>query len=512
MSKFLAIERAISVGPHLARFIPHLEAIASFPRINNLVERYGDGSATQLLDELEHYCGRYQIEPSGEPARGTVPSIFFANHPLGGADAVAAIRLLQAGGEPFKLLASRVVEPPPSLKDHIVRVDPTGKDRILNMRSLTKISRGFGRDYLRLFVFPAGLCSRLYPVRLIVSDPAWTEAFCRIAVRANANLVPVWFSGRNSALFYLLCLLLGRMGTVALPSEFFRPKRMPMVCRVGIPIPVKSTTFFGNQRLSALRAAVYSLEGGVAAGRAPRPRSDRAERPAPDVSDVRALTADAVDRQEVLALRRECLGDDEWSEADAVATHLVAFGASGCVGYCRVLDWRELDPALLRRISPIHSAFVPDAGVLQDRRIVEFGHPCVAPGFDEAALTQSLWGGLRSKVLASNDRTLAIGLVSLAEHSPVLASAQFEFVRRISPCARTQRFLAREPLVSASAHHDFRPEEIEFDQAPQVAGLPSIVRTYLAVGARFGPSAVWRDFGRRPSVLISFSAGELRLG
>jgi hypothetical protein len=420
------------------------------------------------------------------------------------------MRLLEAGGEPFKLLASRVTVPPPSVEDYVVRVDPTGRDKALNRQGLTAISKGFGRDYSRLFVFPAGLASRLDPSKMRVTDSAWSDAFCRIALRANANLVPMWFGGHNSAAYYVLCLLLGRLGTVALPAEFFKPKRQPLVGRIGIPIPARSTAYFGDLRLSALRAATYSrATGGGPPDLGLWSQSEPEDRQKAATLEVSVLAADAVDRDSILALRRECLGEDDWSETDLRAKHILVTGPSRCVGYCRILPWDDLNPPLLRRTSAVHSVYVPDARFLRDHRVVEFDRLCLLPGYDRLALAESLGRGLRSAAFASNVPTLALGVVRLAGHNPVLASAQFEFARRTARCPHWERFAAREELVGASPHHDFQPERIRYDQPPQVAGLPSIIQTCLALGARFGPSASWRQFGGSASVLVSISSGEL---
>lgn len=503
MGKFLSIDRTF--GPAFPRIVSLVERLASFPRINALVEQFGYGSMNQFMDALERNCGSYLIEPRREVPGGDNPAVLFANHPLGGVDTVAAMRLLLADGEPFKMLTARVVEVPPAAQSYVVPVDTSGKDQAFNGRAMAKVLRGFGRDYSRLFVFPSGLSSRFDLSRMAATDPDWSDAFCRIALRANANLIPMWFSGHCGPLYYLLCLLFGRMGRVALPSEFLKPKTQPLVARIGVPIPAQSTVYFGDQRAAALRAATYSLEANAGSDPWSWSQDKLTTRHDGATYEVSVLSADAVDRESVLALRRECLGQAEWSEADTLAEHIIAYAGSRCVACCRILPWSKLYPALLGHVSTVQSVFVPDAQVRRDDRVVEFDELCVHPDWDEPGLVERLGNAVRSAVFASSDTTIGIGVVDLAGHNPVLASAQFEFARRIAPSPLSHHFAPKAALVGASPHHDFRPERIRYDQQPELTGLPAILRTHLALGAKFGPSATWTEREARASVLATIS-------
>lgn len=511
VSRFLAIDRVISPGPVAARLVPLVEAIASVARINRLVEGNAGKPLLEFLVEMERHGGRYEVrqEDLCVPAG---PLVFFANHPLGGADSVAALRLLSVRSTDFRFLASRAIQPPPLLAPYLVRVDPTGSNKRLNVQSLGRISRGLGRDFFDLFVFPSGLCSHLDLGRRVVTDPPWMDGFARIASQSNASLVPVWFGGQNSWLYYVLRLTLGRHGTIALPAEFFRRKRQPLIAKIGASIPSRSTVFFGNQTLAALRASVYSLS--VA-----EDSRTRAE-PAPASPSAgyglsgepprsRALASTAVDRERVLAFRHRS-GAERWSETDELATHIVASTASGIVGYCRLVDWSRADPATLGRISALHSAYVPDPGLARANRIVEFDMLRVAPGHDGLTVVQSMWRAIGAEVLAGTPASLVLGVLGLEGHNPILASAVFEFARRSSASPLLRGFIPRRVLVDRSPHHEFTPARIEYEREPLRTELPEMVRTCLALGGRFGPSCATPDDGRA-GVLVSVDPNELRL-
>lgn len=503
MAKFLSIDRTF--GPRFPRAVSVVERLALFPRINELVEQFGYGSMNQFMDALERSCGSYRIDPGRKVPSGADPCVLYANHPLGGVDTVSAMQLLLADSKPFKMLTARVVEVPPAAEDYVVPVDPSGRDQAFNGRAMAKVLKSFGRDYSRLFVFPSGLSSRFDVRRMAATDSPWSDAYFRIALRANANLVPMWFSGRCSPTYYLLCLLFGRMGRVALPREFFRPKTQPLVTRIGVPIPAKSTVYFGDQRATALRAASYSLELDTGADTelwSPHTPTNRGPSATYQVS---VLAPDAVDRDAVLALRGACLGQDEWSEADNHAEHVLAYAGSRCVACCRILHWNKLNPALLDHVSTVRSVFTTNRSALHSHHVVEFGELCIHPDYDAPGLVDLFGNAVRSAVLGSSDTSIGLGVVCLAGHNPILASAQFEFARRSAPSPLSLHFTPKTPLVGASPHHDFRPEHIRYEQEPTASGLPRSLLNHLAIGARLGPSAKWVQRASRASVLAILS-------
>lgn len=511
MDNFLSLGRALPGGAVNTKAVQLIERLVRVPQLNKIFAN-SHTSAVTLLTVLQQHCGEYVIERAMGQG-GERPRVYFANHPLGGADIVAALKILGEQDTPFRIIANHVISPPSCLKKQVISVDPTGNDKALNRRSLAYLLRGFGQDYKNLFVFPSGICSRFDPFQMVVTDPTWYDTFLRIGLRANADFVPVWFGGRNSTLFYAFCLIAGRLGGIALPSEFFKQKQHPLLCKIGIPIPTKVVNVFGDQAMSGLRAAVYSLE------RENQPTTPR-PLPAPNLHReknsgtvrVQAYTADEVDRATVMRLRRNSFGEDNWSECDAAATHLLAFGPEECVGYYRILNWNQLGADDRRRISPAHAVFDIKWDVPHELRIFEFGRFCISQRANGIGVARSLWRGLRDYVTADSGPAVALGIISLDNHNPIAASAMFSVARQLSTCRLTNRFVAKVPIILKSPHYTLRPDQINPTVEPNIDGLPSIVRTYLSLGARFGPSARWTDFGCRPSVLTSITPQELRLG
>ncbi|RYE11131.1 MAG: hypothetical protein EOP22_01230 [Hyphomicrobiales bacterium] len=503
MYKFLSIDRTF--GPKYPRAIALVERLALFNRINALAEACGHGTMHEYLEGMGEAGGIYSTDPVRHIPDCETPSVLYANHPLGFADGIAAMRLMLADGQSFRMMAARVVDIPPAAQPYGITVDASGRDKAFNGRAMARILREFGRDYSRLFVFPSGLTSHLELPSLTPTDQPWSDAYWRIAQRASANLIPLWFSGRASWSSYLLFLLLGRSGRVALPHEFFRRRKDPLIVRIGAPIPAASTVFFGDQRAAALRAASYGLEtnpGPDPALWAPDAPAD----PQPVTScEIAVHTPEDVNRNSILALRRACLGEDAWTDADGLARHVTFYADSRCVAACRLLDWGSIDQVTLDRVSAVHSVFVPDATTLRDHRIVEFGELCVQPGFDDPILLDQFASALRTAIFASGEVTAAIGVVSLAAQNPVLAAAQFEFARRNAPSPLASHFKPKQELITPSRHHDFHPSRIRYDEQPSPNALPSALRNHLALGARLGQSANWAQRGSRASILATMT-------
>ncbi len=226
---FLSLKRTrvFSSVPDIC--VAAVERIAGFPRLNKLMEELDD-DIEPALRKLETVCGAYSISGlENVPVSG--PVAFVANHPLGGADIVAAFRLLESLERPYRILANRTISVPPAFKGRVNFVDVYG-DRQANSRPIRSILTGWGKEFDNLFIFPARRCSRFDYKSWQIRDLTWHPGFISLAERKDAAICPVHFSGRNSALFYILALIFGDLAGLRLPSEFFRHHSSGLVCHV----------------------------------------------------------------------------------------------------------------------------------------------------------------------------------------------------------------------------------------------------------------------------------------
>jgi putative hemolysin len=80
----------------------------------------------------------------------------------------------------------------------------------------------------QILYFPAGLCSRKKGG--VISDLKWHKSFISKAIEHKRDIIPCYFSGRNSDFFYNLASLRKLLGIKAnlemlyLPDEMFRQK------------------------------------------------------------------------------------------------------------------------------------------------------------------------------------------------------------------------------------------------------------------------------------------------
>jgi putative hemolysin len=91
-----------------------------------------------------------------------------------------------------------------------------------------------------VIIFPAGIVSRLSWRG--IKDTEWRPSFLKIAKKASVPILPVKIEGRNSALFYLLSLILPKkISGLMLPREFaIAGRQKPLHFNIGKVIPPTS--------------------------------------------------------------------------------------------------------------------------------------------------------------------------------------------------------------------------------------------------------------------------------
>jgi putative hemolysin len=118
----------------------------------------------------------------------------------------------------------------------------------------------------QILYFPAGLCSRKR--RGVIKDLVWHKSFITKSVQHKRDIIPAFFSGRNSDFFYNLANFRKFVGLKAniemlyLADEMFKQKHKEIKLVFGEPIPWE--TF--DKKRSALdwadwvKSKAYDLE------------------------------------------------------------------------------------------------------------------------------------------------------------------------------------------------------------------------------------------------------------
>ena len=148
------------------------------------------------------------------------PLVVIANHPFGGIEGVILADLLLRIRPDIKVLGNYLLERIAPIRDTIITVDPFG--RRSSVRSNAKTYRSCLRWLKQgncLIVFPAGEVSHYSYRQGRVTDPTWSTHIASLVRMSGANVLPVFFPGRNSLLFNLLGMFHPRLRTLMLPRE-----------------------------------------------------------------------------------------------------------------------------------------------------------------------------------------------------------------------------------------------------------------------------------------------------
>jgi len=251
-----------SKSPRLQRALPrfiirYLKRIIHQDEINEVLQKHGDKQGVDFIDEALRVMqvtysvkGLENLKPDGR-------YLFASNHPLGGLDGMILIHLL---GKRYP----EVKFPVNDLLMHITQLHnifiPINKHGAQNSQNVKLMDATFASDAQVLY-FPAGLCSRKQHGR--IEDLEWKKSFIVKAVQHKRDVVPVFFSGRNSNFFYNLAKLRTFLGIKAniemlyLVNEMFKQKGKSITVIIGEPIP--HTTFDGSKTPAEWAKWVKSL-------------------------------------------------------------------------------------------------------------------------------------------------------------------------------------------------------------------------------------------------------------
>jgi putative hemolysin len=245
-----------SKNPSLARAVPkfainYLKRIIHQDEINALLKHNGNlMDAAFIRSSLEFLEIKYSVfDTENIPQSGRF--IFVSNHPLGGLDGLVFMDQLSKHFDNIKFPVNDILMNIRNLSGIFLPVNKHGgqaKDAIMQLEET------YASDSQILY-FPAGLCSR--KKRGAIKDLKWHKSFISKAVQHKRDIIPAFFSGRNSEFFYNLSNIRTFMGIKAniemlyLPDEMFRQKNKDLMLIFGKPIPWQT---FDNSR-SALEWA-----------------------------------------------------------------------------------------------------------------------------------------------------------------------------------------------------------------------------------------------------------------
>jgi len=237
------VEKVLSSkNPALAKAIPgfvvkYLKRVVHQDELNIFLNKWGHLKDSHLIEAgLKHFEIKFRVFGT-ENIPETGRYIFVSNHPLGGLDGLVFIYELSKHFPDIKFPVNDILTNIENLSGIFL---PVNKHGAQGRDAARRIEEAYSSDSQILY-FPAGLCSR--KKKGIICDLQWHKSFISKSIQHKRDIVPAYFSGRNSDFFYNLANIRKLLGIKAniemlyLADEMFKQKDKEILLIFGKPIP-----------------------------------------------------------------------------------------------------------------------------------------------------------------------------------------------------------------------------------------------------------------------------------
>ena len=231
----------LSKNPSLAKVVPgfvinYLKRIVHQDELNDYLDKWGQLRNDAMVGSWLDYLGiRYTVTgASNIPLSGRY--FFVSNHPLGGLDGLVFMHELSKYYSNIKFPVNDILTNIENLSGLFL---PVNKHGAQGRDAAIRLEEAYASD-CQILYFPAGLCSR--KIKGEIKDLVWHKSFINKAVQHKRDVVPAYFSGRNSDFFYNLANIRKGLGLKAniemlyLADEMFRQKDKEIRLAFGKPI------------------------------------------------------------------------------------------------------------------------------------------------------------------------------------------------------------------------------------------------------------------------------------
>lgn len=298
------LEEPVSVMPHekliqfqhcfnrpFLRFVgaltmPAVEKALAVDRINDIYAQLLMSCATEnpfgtILSLLDIEYTVSSDDQARIPDQG--PLVVIANHPFGAIEGIILADLLLRIRADTKVMGNYLLQRIAPIRNTIIPVDPFGRRALVgaNARSYRSCLRWL-KEGNSLVAFPAGEVSHFHLRQGGITDPPWSAHVAGLVRMSGAQVLPIFFPGRNSLLFNLAGLFHPRLRTLMLARELVAQESSRIPLCIGRCIPFERMRMFDNEidLTLWLRFNTYF----VANRMAPKDRQERFfwKRPAPN--------------------------------------------------------------------------------------------------------------------------------------------------------------------------------------------------------------------------------------
>ncbi len=270
--KYIDIEKIIAESDSkllksLPRFIVRIVArIVKEKELNYNLNKYSEFTGVDFLPKmLEELNLKLEIEGKENlPENGRC--FFAANHPFGIIDGLVLTHTVSQKYGTLKAIGNDAFMFVPQLRPLIAAVNVFGRSPKEYFKALDET---FNSD-VPITHFPAGLVSRRFNGK--IQDSAWQKSFITKAISSKRDIVPFFFYGKNSNLFYAVFMIRRFFGIKAnlelmlLPSELFKKRNATIRVKIGRPIPYQifDKSLSHHEWTSKVREHVYAMKNNEA--------------------------------------------------------------------------------------------------------------------------------------------------------------------------------------------------------------------------------------------------------
>jgi 1-acyl-sn-glycerol-3-phosphate acyltransferase len=260
-----------SKNPRLEKIIPsfvinYLKRIVHQDELNEFLNNWGHLKNARFIGAaLEYFKIIYKVHGKENiPAGGRY--IFASNHPLGGLDGLVFMYELSKYFSEIKFPVNDILLNIENLSGIFLPVNKHGTQA---KEAAKALDEAYASE-CQILYFPAGLCSR--KKHGVIKDLQWHKSFITKAIQHKRDIVPAFFSGRNSSFFYNLSNFRNFLGIGAniemlyLPDEMFRQRGKDITLVFGKSIPWQT---FDHSKSPAewagwVKSKSYDLESFIA--------------------------------------------------------------------------------------------------------------------------------------------------------------------------------------------------------------------------------------------------------
>ena len=457
-----------------------LRKLITEDRINRFLEQNRQCSNFDFIDavfdELAVDCHVGHGALRNIPSRGRV--IIVANHPLGGLDGLALLRLVGSIRRDVRVVANELLLNIAPLEGVFLPVDVFGNGT--SKAHLGRIIDALANDEA-VIIFPAGEVSRagLYGIR----DRKWLSGFIRIAEKTAAPVVPIHIRARNSVLFYLTAKLSASLSMLMLPREMTQYTGKIAVT-IGSPIETKTLQALPMRRAEKAQLVARHVRR-IGTGKPPlldtcktviqpvdrqslRAHLQQAERLGTTADNMHILLVDFADNKPVmdeigrlreLTFRAVGEGTGQHKDVDVYDSyyrHLVLWddAALEIAGAYRLGEvWLWQDRALANLYTYSLFDFNPEITPYLDQGL-ELGRSFVQPLYWGRRSLDYLWQGIGAYMAVNPDVRYLFGPVSLSNR--LSRSARDHLVHFYST-----HFYDGQDLVRPRLAYDIEPASVD---------------------------------------------------